>query len=248
MKIGLISRGRTQSSAIVRTLSKKYNLDDEFELYFQAHNHIIKYQSIKALGNRNYNSTIDFQNQLKAITNNIFLKENFICKLWPSMLIAPPTMFRKDQTFDNIKNQIIFNISEYFQIANYDQLYYINKDLHHSTLSWVYTKKTKLFHRSKFTEYTPPLITIDDTDLDTIRFYILEYCLQEKIKDFLCEQKIPYIDITETYNEYIDIDVIKTTVTNNDYTKLITNYDMLPKFIDDWYEVCRANTNDWKYY
>ena len=40
----------------------------------------------------------------------------------------------------------IFNISEYFRIKEYDQLYYINKDLHHSTISWVYTKKTKLFH------------------------------------------------------------------------------------------------------
>jgi hypothetical protein len=248
MKIGLISRGRTQSSAIVRTLSKEYDLDDNFELYFQAHSHIIKYQYAKTLGNKNYNLNIDFQNQLKTITNSIFLKKNFICKLWPSMLIEPPSKFEKNQTFNNIKNKIIFNISEYFRIKDYDQLYYISKDLHHSTLSWVYTKKTKLFHRSKFTEYTPPLITIDDNDLDIIRFYILEYCLQEKIKDFLCEQKIPYIDITETYSQYIDTDSIKTTVTNNDYTKLITNSDMLPKFIDDWYKVCCENTKDWKYY
>jgi hypothetical protein len=242
MKIGLISRGRTQSSAIVRSLSKKYNLTDNFELYFNAHNQIMKYENIKSLGNKN------FHQQIRNITNTVFLKENFICKLWPSMLIAPPSKFEKNQTFDDIKKKIIFNITEYFRIKDYDQLYFINKDLHHSTLSWIYTKKTNLFHRGKFTEYSPPIITIDDADLDIVRFYILEYCLQEKIKDFLCEQKIPYIDITESYNEYIDTDLIKTIATNNDYTKLITNYDTLPNFIDGWYKVCCENIVDWKYY
>lgn len=248
MKIGLISRGRTQSSAIVQTLSKKYNIDTGFEIYFNAHNHVINYKKLKSLINKKYNSNNDFQIQIKNITNSIFLKENVICKLWPSMLSEPPNRITDNDTFDDIKNKTIFNISEYFRIKEYDQLYYINKDLHHSTISWVYTKKTKLFHRVKNNDYLTPLITIDKDDLNLIKFYILEYCLQEKIKDFLCEQKIPYTDITKTYNQYIDNDIINLTVTNNDYAKLITNYDMLPSFIDDWYKVCLENTSDWKYY
>jgi hypothetical protein len=246
MKIGLISRGRTQSSAIVRTLAKKFNLKDNFEIYFQSHKTVIN--PSKTLINKNYDITKDFHKQLKITTNNIFLEENFICKLWPSMLCEPPNIFTNNQTFDDVRNKIIFNISEYFRIKEYDQLYYINKELHHSTISWAYSKQTQLFHRYKSKDYLTPIITLNDNDLNIIRFYILEYCLQEKIKDFLCEQKIPYTDITETYNQYIDTDVIQTTTTNNDYTKLITNYDMLPKFIDDWYEVCRENTNHWKYY
>lgn len=248
MKIGLISRGRTQSSAIVDTLSKKHNLDNNFEKYFQVHKRIIKYQNVKSLSNIKYNRDNDFQQQIKNVTNEIFIKENFICKLWPSMLIMPDHKFQIDQTFDDIKKKIIFNISEYFRIKEYDQLYYINKDLHHSTISWVYTKKTNLFHRGKFTEYSTPTITVEDDDIDTIKFYILEYCLQEKIKDFLHEQKIPYTDISETYNQYIDTEILTTVVTNNDYTKLISNYDTLPSFIDDWYKLCCENTIDWKYY
>ena len=89
----------------------------------------------------------------------------------------------------------------------------------------------------------PLVITIDDIDLSIVRFYILEYCLQEKIKDFLCKQKIPYTDISETYTQYID-----NKPNNNDYTKLITNCDMLPNFIDNWYKVCCENTIDWQYY
>jgi hypothetical protein len=248
MKIGLISRGRTQSSAIVRTLAKRHNLEDVFEIYFNAHNHILSYQHIKSLGNKKYDKSKDFHKQILVTTDNLFNKENFICKLWPSMLSEPFNIITANDTFYDIKNKTIFNISEYFRIRKYDQLYYINKDLQHSTISWAYTKKTQLFHRFKSKEYLTPMITIDDTDLSLIKFYILEYCLQEKIKDFLNEQQISYTDITETYNQYIDADDLKTTVTDNDYTKLISNYDTLPSFIDDWYKLCIENTSDWKYY
>jgi hypothetical protein len=248
MKIGLISRGRTQSSAIVQTLSNKHNLTNKFEEYFILRNNFLKYQGIKILSNKNYVALDEFQGHLKNITNTMFLTENFICKLWPSMLALPPHKFNNNESFADIKKKIVFNINECFRIKDYDQLYYINKELHRSTLSWVYAKKTNLFHRSKFKKYSTPMITVGDDDLDRIRFYILEYCLQEKIKDFLCEQKIPYIDITDSYSQYIDIDVIQTTTTNNDYTKLITNYDILPSFIDNWYNVCCENTIDWKYY
>jgi hypothetical protein len=236
MKIGLICRGRTRSSIIQDSLSKKHKLINNFEIYLRA-------QKVFKKGNDLNNN---FQTELKNITNTIFLKQNFICKLWPSMLIHRPHMFENNQSFDDIKNKIIFNISEYFRISEYDELYYLNRDLHHSTFSWVYRCK-----RIKLMNYLQPniplVITIDDIDLSIARFYILEYCLQEKIKDFLNEQQIPYIDITETYNQYID-NKIDTIPSNNDYNKLITNSDMLPKFIDDWYNICCENITDWKYY
>jgi hypothetical protein len=249
MKIGLISRGRTQSSAILWTLFKKHNLTKNLgEIYFEASNNIVKYQSIKTLSDKNYSVNDDFQQQLKDITNAIFLRERFVCKLWPSMLIMPKHKFKNNQTFDDIKSKIIFNITEYFRILDYDQLYYIDRDLHKSSISWVYAKKTKLFHNYKNMKYSPLPITIDENDLDIIRFYVLESCLQEKIKDFLDREKILYTDITEKYTDYIDDSATPATLTNNDYTKLITNYDILPNFIDNWYKVCCENTIDWKYY
>ena len=249
MKIGLISRGRTQSTPILWTLFNRYNLTKNFdEGYFQASKNIFKYQGIKTLSTKNYNVNDDFQQQIKNLSNDLFLKEKFITKLWPSMLITPTHSFANNQTFDNIKSKIIFNISEYFRIRDYDQLYYLNRDLHKSTTSWVYANKLKRFHHYQNHKYSPNKITIDENDFDIIRFYILEYCLQEKIKDFLCKEKISFIDITETYIQYIDNDVVPMNVTNNDYTKLITNYDILSSFIDDWHKVCCENTVDWQYY
>jgi hypothetical protein len=235
MKIGLICRGRTRSCIIQDSLSKKHKLINNFEIYLRA-------QKVFKKSEINNN----FQTELKNITNTMFLKQNFICKLWPSMLINRPHMFENNQSFDDIKNKIIFNISEYFRISEYDELYYLNRDLHHSTFSWVYRcKRIKLMNHLQ--PNIPLVITMDDTDLSIARFYILEYCLQEKIKDFLNEQQIPYIDITETYNQYID-NKINTIPSNNNYNKLITNSDMLPKFIDDWYNICCENITDWKYY
>lgn len=245
MKIGLISRGRTRSSIVQESLSRKHRLFNNFEIYLQAQKVIKLNEKSDDLNN--------FQKKLKNITDTIFLKQNFICKLWPSMLISRPHMFENTQPFDDIKDKIIFNISEYFRISDYDELYYLNRDLHHSTISWIYRcKRNKLMNSVKYlqsnTSDSPLVITIDDNDLSIARFYILEYCLQEKIKDFLDEQKIPYTDITETYDQYIDNKIHHITPSNNDYSKLITNCDMLPKFIDDWYKVCLTNINDWKYY
>jgi hypothetical protein len=63
------------------------------------------------------------------------------------MLINRPHMFENNQSFDDIKNKIIFNISEYFSISEYDELYYLNRDLHHSTFSWIYRcKRIKLMN------------------------------------------------------------------------------------------------------
>jgi hypothetical protein len=243
MKIGLISRGRTQSTAIIQTLAKRHKLINNFETYFGAAN------AIKKELHPNNSLYDEFQLSIKNVTDTIFTSKNFICKIWPSMLIVPPDKFESHQTFDDIKSRIIFNISEYLRISEYDQLYYINKELQHSTLSWVYAKKTRRFHRfNKHIKYNSPVITIDDNDLDRLRFYILEYCLQEKIKDFLCKQKIPYTDISETYTQYIDDSMLNTSATNNDYPNLITNSDTISKFIDDWYNICCENTIDWKYY
>ena len=61
MKIGLICRGRTRSSIIQDSLSKKHKLINNFEIYLRA-------QKVFKKSEINNN----FQTELKNITNTMF--------------------------------------------------------------------------------------------------------------------------------------------------------------------------------
>jgi hypothetical protein len=247
MKIGLISRGRTCSTAIIQSIAAKYNISNQHEIYTQTYNLIQNDYLLRKKKSLELERD-KFESELKNITNKLFSQNGFIVKIWPRMLIYPHSM-SASTTFGMIKQNATFNITEYFKINQYDKLYFLDRDLHVSTASWTYSKKTHIFHYNKgdLTKPRRPIITINEKDYDIIRFYVLEYCLQQKLKKFLLDSNIDFEDITNNSLDLIDNSVATMRKTDNDYESLITNYDELQSFITDWYPICLENTKDWYY-
>jgi len=248
MKIGLISRGRTRSTAIIQSLSVKLNVPNYREIYrtipdlIKKDYRLIRQQSIDLEFSR-------FKTDVLKITEQCFSQDSFITKIWPSMFTYHLSYKMSiNETFDMIKKNTIFDITEYFKINQYDKLYFIDRSLHISATSWVYAYKNKLYHFGKNGgEPHRPITTLNEKDFDVVRFYILEYCLQQKLKNFLLDNNIVFEDITDNSLEFIDSSIAKMRKTNNDYKSLITNYDELQSFITDWYPICLENTKDWTY-
>jgi hypothetical protein len=244
MKIGVISRGRTASSAVVNSLTTNNKLSNKFEIYFDMHIKLSRYYQLRPNTTKNIQFT-DFQTKLYNLTKSLFDEGNFIVKIWPSMLCFPPHKIYKNQSFQDIKDNFIFDITEYLNIHQYDKLYFLDKDLHHSAISWVYSKKTKIFHKRKNMSIQIPKINLDSADYDTVRFYILEYCLHQKLRQFLLDKQIPFTEISNNFESYINSDMLKIEESQNDYENLIYEYTDLYSYISEWYQVCIENTKDW---
>ena len=244
MKIGVISRGRTASSAVVNSLAIDNKLSNKFEIYFDIHINLSRYYQLRPNTSKNIQFT-DFQSRLSVLTKTLFDQENFVVKIWPSMMCFPPHKIYKNQSFQDIKDNFIFDITEYLNIHQYDKLYFLDKDLHHSAISWVYSKKTQIFHKRKNISRPTPIIFLDSVDYDNIRFYILEYCLHQKIKQFLLNKQIPFTDISNNIKSYINNDLLKIEESQYDYRNLIHDYTDLYTYISEWYQICIENTKDW---
>lgn len=242
MRIGLISRGRTCSTAILQSLIKKYgNLINNHEIYSSVTRNLPHdYYELTKLSSGTCGRIDRFKNKMIQFTNKLWLDEHFICKIWPSMFIARPHKIL--DPFADTKEKIIFDITTYIKIKEYDKLYFLDRDLYKSATSWTYSMKSMIWKKHPY----PPTITLESKDYDTAKFYILEYCLQHKMKTFLIENNIPFTDIGTNPKPYID-PTVTIQKSNNDYRQLITNYDELHSFITDYYQICVDNTKDWYY-
>jgi len=238
MKMGLISRARTCSSAVIFSLVKQYNLVNKYEIYNDITRNLDK--DYYALSKGDFDREKRFKEKFLKFTDKLFLEDNFICKIWPAMLIATP--HRVIEPFEKTKEKIIFDLTTYLKIREYDQLYFLDRNLYDSTASWAYSKKSMIWRK----QHRQPIVKLEPKDFNTVKFYILEYCLHQKIKEFLIEQNIPFIDIKDKPEPFIDSS-IPITKSNNKYQELITNYDELYNFITDYYEIYVNNTKDWKF-
>jgi hypothetical protein len=247
MKIGLICRGRTRSTAILDSLCYKYNLKNKNELYFDVNEIILTHKELrKKISNEELLPL--FKSKIKNITNDLFTENNFGCKLWPSMLALPANEHNiYNESLDDIKQTILFDLEYYFNLSQYDQLYFLNRNVEISTISWVYSKRTDLYHtyKGRKNKYYP--ITLNYEDFAKARFYILECCLQEKIKTYLVSNKIPFIEISDQdYNLYSNnAKVLEET--DIDYHRYITNINQFKKFIGNTFDEYSEKTKYWTY-
>lgn len=252
MRIGLISRGRTYSTAIGQSLAHMYNLKNLSENYLTVHEIIRK--------NFNKSDTKEpvlnlFKEKFLNYTNNLFTNENFVCKLWPNMLmfIDYHSVNSLENNFEKIistiEKSIIFEISKYWQLQKYDKLFFLDRNLKISTVSWVYIKKIKRSHLYKNSKNKLlPEIKLENYEFNLARRYILDYCIQQRIKDFLIKQKLPFIEIHENHKKYINQNVTTTLENNTDYNSLISNYNDIEILINEWYPICLEKTKDWYFY
>lgn len=246
MKIGIISRGRTRSTAIINSIATNLNLPNKSEIYFQAHDKFIKQFSLLHKLDQNNQLNV-FGQKIDQITNSLFENENFICKIWPSMLIMTPHQLSND-LINTVYKNTLFEANKYIRLSEYDQLYFIDRNILLSTLSWVYSKKTRIFHKHKNQDLVYEPIDLTASDYDRAKFYILEYCLQQKLKHYLIENNIPFTDISDTnYKEYTIDSLLLMEEHNVDYESLISNSKELIEFISYTHDECINTTYHWKF-
>jgi hypothetical protein len=248
MKICLLSRGRTRSTVIANCLSKKFDVPNVGEEYFKAQWEIKR--SVDHRKHVDWNSYIPvFENKISEITKNLFNKQSFVCKIFPSMLIAPPQhIINHTDTLEKIKPRIIFCVGNYLQLSKYDKIFFLDRDFKQSVLSWVYSNKTAIYHKYKNKTNTYQIIKLNEVDLARAKFYILEYILQQKLKKFLTEKSISYTiiddnnfqEILKTHND----DLEKTPIS---YTELIYRSNDLINNIEQIHNEYSSIIDEWSF-
>jgi len=248
MKIALLCRGRTRSTAVIEYLSKVHNIQNKSEIYFTNHKFVLSPQySIKNHKKLYIEKLCDFQNLLNNTTTELLNIPSFICKIWPSMLVYPPSSFSYDEDLSSIKNRTIFDITNTLKLKEYNKVVVLNRDLITSSLSWVYAKHTNVFSVLSHQKRKFHKIKLNELDLDFLRFYILEYCLQEKIVDYLDKTELKY-EIFSGYDSLTNNIQLRTKDSKNNYDLLIENLDDTKQFISNFYKSCQIETKDWYFY
>jgi len=246
MKIALVCRGRTYSTAIGKSIALKQNLEFTGN-YLRLHHQLLLWYNHRPEYNAN-NAYAKFTRTIQEETRNIFLKDNFLVKLFPSMLHFPPSLMVENATFDDVKNKFIFDTSV-LNLNQYDRYYFLDRNFIYSTLSWIYSCKISYFHATKKHTKNYPKINIDKIDLARTKFYIIEYFMQQKLRNYLDIKNIPYAYINEnSYHEYIDAEKLDTVKTPINYENFIENIDELYTFINYWYPICEYETKNWSFY
>lgn len=257
MQIGLISRGRTYSTIVAEVLSQKHNIINMSEYYICRGKDVLKYK-LNDTKLENSEKVQLLEQKIIAQTKRMFdVKKKFVCKIWPSNLILPPNTMSSDETYLDMKNKTLFNLS-CLSLDRYKTFYFLDRDLHYSTVSWIYSNKTSLFHKHTNIKNVYPKIDLDDNDYNLARFYIYEYCLQQKIKNFLHRTNIPYTLIDENNIDQHNKKVLPTgkkllfyrTIeqNNENYNNLITNVEHLHDFISQEFILCSSVLQDIEFY
>ena len=248
MKIVLISRGRTCSTAISKSLAHLNNVEYLGETYFNTvHDNFVRHRTYRPKFSKEKVFT-EFYQKLEVHTQSTFLKNDFLVKLFPSILHMPPNKMYKSDIFNSIKPYIISNL-DVLKITEYDKFYFLDRQFYNSIVSWVYSKKSLIWHQNKINPKKYTKIYLDKLDFATAKFYILEYFLQQKIRDYLNNKNIPYTYIDESnYDQFIDTNILSTTKTEINYKDYITNIEELDVFIDYWYPIIKQETYDWFFY
>lgn len=247
MKIAILSRPRTFSTAIGKTLAYQNQAKYLGETYVNVLIAIRRYYHYR----KSYDldkAMNHFKNKLAEHTNTVFSNTNFVTKIFPSMLYFPPGIITERETFEEIKRKYIFDL-EIFNLSNYDKIYILERDLKKSLISWIYSSKIQHFHLNKNEKYAYPNITIGLSDFNTARFHIVEYCLLEKFKKYLDEKNLSYSIVSENnFYDHVHDDILETEKTPINYNEYITNITDLEDFINYWYPICKEQTQNWTFY
>ena len=247
MRVAILSRPRTVSTAITKSFANTHNLNYLGESYFDIHKYLMRYYHLRP-NHTHSNSFSNFSARLINHTDQIFKNEKFVIKIFPSMLHFPPSLMREQDTFTSIKKNFIFNL-DILNLQSYNQLYFLDRNFYNSIISWVYSNKSQKFHSRKNKKETYIPVFLTEEEFSIARFYIIEYLLQQKIKKYLDNNKFEYTYVDEkNYHQYVDAEYLPTQQTVIDYKNYIINLADLNAVIDKWYPICEKNTEDWNFY
>ena len=247
MKIALISRGRTYSTAIGTSLAHLNNLEYFGETYFKVHHDLLRYLYYRPKFDKNKAFT-KFYQKLEEHTHSTLVNNDFLIKFFPSMLYMPPLLMYENDTFDTIKQHTIFNL-DIIKVTEYNKIYFLDRQFHDSIISWVYCNKSLNWHQTKINPKKYDQIFLGKEDFAIAKFYIVEYFLQQKMREYLNNKNIPYTYVDESnYDQYIDNSILSTSQTKINYKDYITNIKELDVFINYWYPIIEKETKNWFFY
>lgn len=250
MKIALVCRPRTASTAIIHSLAAEYNLTNLNERYLSISIglpiHSDAYKAFMKIKNLPTPES-QFHNNIKNITTDLLNQNNFILKIFPRMLTVPYFRILQSDTLTEYKNKILFNLSDTMHFEMYDKIYLLDRDFHSSCASWVYSTHTHSFFISADKIDNQPQIKLTAKDYNQLRFFILENVLYHKLLDYLDKKQIAKVDISNNFSDYINqhSPVIKS---ERKFSKLIDTYDDMCRYIDEYHAYCISETKDWLFY
>lgn len=236
MKILLLSMARTRSSVLIDALSKKYQVPNLYEEYgYVSPENISKLVLFK--------KPTDLWNKLQTETlkktKEIFLQNSFAIKLFPANIFND---FQYNTTFNKnidwrITNQSILDLEKYFNVAEYDQVYILNRknicDMicsywHAYNRSFFLTDNKKIAHK-----FQPKgKLSIRNTHNETyiIKCNIIYNKYLNNISKYFDKKNKNYtlLDYDDVPNylqtNFSDIN-LSTVDTEYDYKNLIENYN-----------------------
>lgn len=245
----LVCHPRTRSSFFCDSYSKFYNVENFHE--FLDFGEPLNKTVLKGKLLNNLTDKLVMEKHLKHIqtcTDEIFSQKGGIVKFFPRHILNTHSEFIGYQySIANIKNinfQYIPNFHDLLRIENYDQIIFLKRNLHDSTLSYVFNLfglssplLTKEIHKEylhkKYTNFT-----ITQDYLKHINFFVYEYCLYNKIVAYLQTKynglELDYDTCVDYVHNNLSNDIKSRYLeTNLNYKNFISNYDEITNYIDN---------------
>lgn len=252
MKLAIICRPRTASTALVHSLSEQYEIPNLSEHYLNKSIslpiHSDSYNKFRKVKNLPTPES-QFQNNITSITKDLEKEDSFVLKIFPRMFVVPTKFtLTESETPSVIKDKILFNLTDSMHFDMYDKIYLLDRDLYTSCASWVYSVHTRSFFitRDRSKKDQPPII-LNQKDYDTLRFFILENVLYDKIINYLESKKFSFMDVTNSLSEHIG-ENSPIPKSNRNFPNLIEDYENMCNFIDQYHAYCVDETKDWFFY
>lgn len=249
MKILVITKPRTRSSFLCSALSNYYDIKNYHEPFNFIEQEFVELRTRFGLLKKKLHLQDLVNYQKKNLTQkikNLNVEESYVCKLMPRNILFSyrGTVIREEQPFEH---EIYLNFNEILKIQDYDKVYFLNRDVIDSSISFIFAQSINsfLFANQSDLNYQKKKnqkMIVSQHGLDLISFVVYECVLLEKIKEFLDKEKIPYtyIDYVEC-TEYVrkNLNCNKPNMyleSNFNYKELIENYSECVKHIENKYK------------
>jgi len=173
---------------------------------------------------------------LQNYTNNLFDMPGCVIKLFPRHIITLQHADKILKKIDDLKYQVIENISDILRLQDFDKIYVMHRSLVESAISFAYAKQVGYMLYIFPQKVKNKKLTIQQNVLDELNYFLLENIVLEDLQTFLnnnynCinldfHKAIEYVDI-----EFTDKGQIMYQDPKYNYKNLILNYSEVEDYI-----------------
>ena len=226
MKVIIIGLPRTRSSYLIDVVAKSLKLKNKFESYVD----VMTGSLLAAKSGWNKNYWNNYTDKLTLITNNWFIDDNFVVKLFPNMLMSPDLKY--------IEKNL-----EFLRLREYDKIYVLHRqNIYDMIISQLIARQIGRFlyeANKSFSKnvYNTSIDFSTNKVLKEIDYIITGVILHDRIKQYLEERNVnftllEYHDIPEYVQENYPNVTSSYQELNINYKDCIKNYDQICDYID----------------